>query len=391
MFEHKTLLIAVLFACLTPHVQQHLAHGQQPEPERGLTTASNPAHPTERELVSVLKRNLPQDDQTVEIGDAPEWFQNFIQRIVRDNVPNKYVQEKDWGKTDQRWDGLKIRRKGPLGLTTKRRWKEVNHGKWKRYEISQINPNENLLMRIENVHDAGKGRVAFEVSLASKVHAHGRFAQWAKGVQLYNVSADADADIRMRLWCRVGTRLDVAKFPPDVILVPEVTRANMNVTEFQLQSVSKLDGPVVKQLGKSIHKVLVDKIEEKREQLPAKINRQIAKNEDKLRLSFADFAASRWKALTGDTKRDEPRGDASATSEKQSSPILANPANDSRNSARPVANTSSRVVVDPVGQPASLTTSQRNHELLDLTPPDSLSGAPPAANSTGLILNSPEN
>ena len=251
------------------------------------------------ELVSILKHRLPAADGPVQMRDAPEWFQGMMQRIVRENLPDKYVQDKDWGKTDQRWNGLKFRRDG-LKLSTKRQWKAVNHGTWKRYEITQVDPVENLFMRIENVHDAGAGKVGFEVRLASRLHVLGRTSKWAKGVQVYSVSAEAEADVEMKIGCHVGMRLDFTKFPPDVSLVPEVTQANLDVTRFELQRLSKLDGPVIKQLSNSAHKVLLDKIEEQQARLPEKINRQIAKNQDKLRLSIADFASEKWKTLTSD-------------------------------------------------------------------------------------------
>ena len=273
---------------------------------------------SERKLVSVLKRNLPESDEPLKMGDAPAWFQSMMQRIVRKNIPDKYVRDKDWGKTDKRWDGLRVERKGPLKIYTKRRWKEVNHGNWKRYEITQVDPDENLRLKIENVHDAEtKGRVAFEVELASKIHAHGRRAKWQKGVQVYSLSADADAFVVMRLWCEVGMRLDIAKFPPDVVLTPTITKANLNVSDFRLRSISKLDGPVVKQLGKSLEKVLREKVQEERRKLPEKINKEIAKNTDKLRLSMADFAASKWSTLTGGKSetKDQKEGGGKAESE----------------------------------------------------------------------------
>ena len=89
-------------------------------------------------LVSVLKRKLPGETTVMKLDRVPEWLQTLTQRIVRDNIPHKYVRDKDWGKTAERWDGIQIRRKGPLRLTTKRKWKEVKHGTWKRYEIRQI-------------------------------------------------------------------------------------------------------------------------------------------------------------------------------------------------------------------------------------------------------------
>ncbi len=266
---------------------------------------SNNRVPNQGELVSILKRKLPRQNQTIQVKDAPEWFQTMMQRIVRENVPQKYVQDKDWGKTEKRWAGVKVQRKGMMNWYTKRQWKDVNHGTWKRYEVTQIDPNENLKMRIENVRDAGAGKVGFEVALKSRLHVHGRMANWAKGIQMYNISADANAAVEMRIWCQVGMTMDLRKFPPDVILLPEVTQADLNVTDFQLQRVSKLKGPMVQQLSGSVHKILLDKIQEKRNGLPNKINRQIAKNQDKMRLSLSDFASSKWESLTSGTSEVE--------------------------------------------------------------------------------------
>ncbi len=228
----------------------------------------------------------------------------MMQRIVRENVPDKYVQDKDWGKKGRRWDGLKIRRDG-LKISTKRRWKQVNHGTWRRYEITQVAPETNLRLRIENIHDAGDGKVGFEVSLGSKLRAFGRVSQWSKGVQLYSLSVEADADVRLRIWCQLGVHFDWTHLPPDVLFKPTVTRAELDVTRFRLHRISKLDGVVARELGRSLHRVVLAEIEEKRDQLPEKINRQIAKHEDRMRLSVSDFAARKWRELMGETRRGE--------------------------------------------------------------------------------------
>ena len=253
--------------------------------------------PKQAKIVSILKRKLPPSSDPMPVKDAPEWFQALMQRVVRENVPDKFVREKDWDKTDRRWDGVHLKRRGLLDWSTKRKWKEVNHGTWKRYENTQIDPEENLTMRIENVRDAGAGHIGFDIRLTSKLHAFGRFAKWTKGVQIYNVSVDVDAGVELRMECSVGTKLDIRKFPPDVILTPTATRADLVVTDFELQKVSKLRGPMVRELSGSVHRVLLDRIEKKRKDLPAKINRQIEKNQDKMRLSLSDFATSKWNAL----------------------------------------------------------------------------------------------
>lgn len=348
------------------------------EPETALSET-----PSESELVSILKRNMPSENETIEMKDAPEWFQNMMQRIVRDNIPDKYVQDKDWGKTEKRWDGLQLRRRGFLRLSTKRRWKEVNHGVWKRYEIHQIDPDQHLTMRIENVHDARKGRVGFEVGLTSKLHVRGRRAQWAKGVQVYSISADADAYVEMRLWCVVGMKLDVRKFPPDVVMVPEVTRAKLNVTDFRLQSISKFDGPVVRQLSKSIHRVLEDKLAEQRHKLPKKINREIEKNEDKMRLSLSNFASTKWNSLTSASKDDQdeaspmPKPALADRKWEANQPTLAEPTRTEPTLAEPV--TQSRT------QPISVE-GEAGADLIDLLGP---SKAETGKQDVGPVLSGP--
>lgn len=391
MTSNKTILTFVLFAMLPLNLltNRGAALGQFPQLANPAETVTNATTtlPSAGHLVSILKQNLPAPEGSMQMKDAPEWFQNMIQRIVRENVPEKYVHDKDWGKTDRRWDGLDITSKGPLRLTTKRKWKEVNHGTWRRYEISPVNPAEDLQIRIENVHDAGDGQVAFEVSLASKLHVHGRQAEWTKGVQVYSVSADADADVRMRAWCRVGTRLDVAKFPPDVIISPTIDKADLDVTKFKLRSVSKLDGPMVRQLGKRVHKLLDNKIEEKREQLPNKLNRAIAKHNDKMRLSLADFAASKWSEFAGNSSgkgdpkhaalpKDDRAADDAATMRDASAPARTNPSLEATNS--------------PSGSASSRVQSNVPPKLLDLAPQHDNDRPPPAPTMEGrLILNAP--
>lgn len=304
MSQPLKLVIGVLLA-LSAAVHAEESDGELPPPPQLVAPSNTPTEAGEPpsvpsspdRLVSVLKRRLPTGK--VELSQAPEWFQTMVQHIVRENVPHKYVRDKDWGMTERRWNGIRVRRNG-FRISTKRKWKDVNHGTWKRYEITQIDPQNNLTLRIENVRDAGKGNIAFDVYVTSKVHVYGRTSQWAKGVRLYSVSADAEADVRLKITGEFGIQLDPKKFPPDIVCIPKVTDAKLDVSQFSIERVSKFDGPVVKQFSKSVHKVLLDKLEEKRDRLPEKINRQIAKHHDKMRLSLSDFATEKWKQLTAD-------------------------------------------------------------------------------------------
>ena len=342
-------------------VPEEAVSGSKVRPDHGI-----PPTPSPSQLVSILKRKLPAD-QTLPVQDAPEWFQQLMQRIVRENVPDKYVQEKDWGKTDRRWDGLRVKRRGTLQWSTKRKWKEVNHGTWKRYEVTQIAPEENLTMRIENLRDAGGGKLGFDVRLTSRLHASGRLAKWAKGIQIYNISADADAFVQLHMQCTLAVKLDFGKFPPDVILKPVVTQADLDVQEFQLRKVSKLRGPLVRELSGSVHRALLDRIAEKREKLPQKINRQIAKNQDKLTLSLSSFASERWEALTHSVPRETRQERLTQDPQAEQQMSFTNP--DSATVPRTGRATVELKLNSPqLPAPDTPPSDQRPVELLDLIP-----------------------
>ena len=105
----------------------------------------------------------------------------------------------------------------------------------------------------------------------------------------------------MRLTCDLALKLDAKKLPPDVIVDPEVIRADLELLEFRLRNLSRFDGPIVKQLGKGVREIVEDQVVKKRDKLVSKINRQIDKNRDKLRLSLHDMVKSKWGGLVSKT------------------------------------------------------------------------------------------
>ena len=100
------------------------------------------------------------------------------------------------------------------------------------------------------------------------------------------------------------SKLDASHLPPDILLQPEVVAADMRLKQFKLKRLSKADGPVVREFGDGIEKLIRKSLEEKNKKLVSKINRQIKKNEDDLRFSLRDMVTS---GLFGETdESDEP-------------------------------------------------------------------------------------
>jgi len=244
--------------------------------------------------------DVPDEDDVTDRVDEPptsldpsQRFQQLITRIALENIPREFVDNKDWGKTTEVWAGIRIRREG-LRITTKRRKKKVNHGTWKRYRISLVDPEQRFHLRVENVRETTDGRVEFDAWVDASLSAFGRLSQWERSVQLLSIGVDANARVRLRVRCSLGMELDLTNLPPDVVLDPVVTDADLRIVDFRIRRVSDLSGPIVRPLSHQVREVLEDRIAKRQARLVQKINRQIDKNRDHLRLSVHDVLESKW-------------------------------------------------------------------------------------------------
>jgi len=213
----------------------------------------------------------------------PEEFQELVTAIVREQLPDKYEKTKNWGQTKRVWAGLKVERDG-LRLETRRRYREVNDGPWQKYRIDLIQPGKHFHIELANIRQA-ENKVLGDIAVVAKLHAFGRHSQWEWGVQLFSISADATARVRLKAAVEVTTRIDATKIPPDLILMPRVISADLTIVDFELERVSDLHGPLVESLSSTVREVLEDKLAEKRQKLVEKINKSLAKRQEKFRLS----------------------------------------------------------------------------------------------------------
>jgi hypothetical protein len=93
--------------------------------------------------------------------------------------------------------------------------------------------------------------------------------------------------------------MDVTRFPPDVVLDPEIKEARLDIPDFRMRRIGELHGPLVRALSHATREALEEKLAEDNAKLVAKLNRAIDKQEKKLKLSLADVIQSRWSGLLG--------------------------------------------------------------------------------------------
>jgi len=249
-------------------------------------------------LVLAPARPAPSNDPDDSFTPSPE-FQEWITNVVRQHLPDDYEKRKNWGHTARTFDGVSIKIEDGR-LKTHRKYKQANDGQWQMYRVKLKNPEEKFEVRIANIRKLPDGKIGLEITAVASLEVFGRQSQWEHGVQLYSLSAEADA--RVRLWANaeVATQMNLTRFPPDISLDPEITAARLEIPDFRIRRLGEFHGPLVRSLSHATREALEEKLADDNEKLVAKLNRAIDKQEKKLTLSLADVMKSKWSGLVGE-------------------------------------------------------------------------------------------
>jgi hypothetical protein len=236
--------------------------------------------------------------------DAPDGFtpsaefQEWITRVAREQLPHEYEKKKNWGHQAKTFDGLSVRIEDGR-LETRRKFKQANDGSWQMYRVTFKDPEEKFDVKIANIRELPSGKVGIDITVIASLQVFGRQSLWERGVQLFSISAEADARVKLWAQAEVATQMDLAKFPPDIVLDPEITAAKFDIPDFRMRRIGHAAGPVVRSLSHTTREFLEEKLAEDNAKLVAKLNRAIAKQEKKLKLSVADVMQSKWSGLVG--------------------------------------------------------------------------------------------
>ncbi len=225
--------------------------------------------------------------------DAGESLNELITGLVLQQMPHQYVRDKDWGKQEERFDGIRLRREG-WRIETKRKKKQVNHGTWRKYSAELLDPRRQFFVSVGNIHQTPDDRLGFDVDFKSPLKLFGRQSKWVSGVQLYSISAEGKADVRLRVQLKMDIDVDPNQWPPDLVFRPRATAATLHVDEFRIDRISKLGGEFAQQITRAVRDSLDDEIAEKEIELVEKINREFDKHAAKLRLSLVDAVKLKW-------------------------------------------------------------------------------------------------
>ncbi len=230
------------------------------------------------------------DATPVENTLSPELV-GWIRWLVLQNIPESYEDNKRWGKQKAVFEKLDIDIRG-FRIDSEKKYKYVNQGTWTRYFIELVDPAERLKFDISNLSQPRPGTMRYDVAIQADLHLFGRLSQWQRDIQLISFSANADATAKLNATCEVDVVMNPLKVPPDIEFRPKVVAAHLELLNFRVHRISQIGGPLAKHLGNNLREILEDKLRDYDDKLVEKINKQIAKQQDKLHLSLQDWVSS---------------------------------------------------------------------------------------------------
>lgn len=210
---------------------------------------------------------------------SPDKIAAAVSQLIADALPREYERKKDWGRQKEITTG--VRSSGNFFKFDIHRTKTaVNHGVWKHYRATMVEPEKNLQVRIDNLRSLSPGRIAFTLFATTKLHGWGRAKVYDRGVHVIALEAEADAKVSLWLDCEIAFETVPASFLTGIAVRPQVTAARMQLDEFRLTRVSNVSGPIVREIGDGIKHLLEDELNGPR--LADKLNRSIEKRRDRL-------------------------------------------------------------------------------------------------------------
>lgn len=213
-----------------------------------------------------------------------------------DQLPRIYEGDKNWGETKKLWAGVKFRLDG-LELKTNRRFREVRHGRWARYQLTlppvglvgdDSRPAIEIL--VDEVRQLPDGRWQIVSTLTAPMDFDARVERWNLGFQWYSVSVQGELRVRLQTTTTIGFYADYSEIPPALTIDPRVEAAEIALERFEVDRISKIGGDVAEEIGDFLEDVLRDRlIEKENRRLVTKLNDAIEKKRDRLRWSLTDW------------------------------------------------------------------------------------------------------
>jgi hypothetical protein len=221
----------------------------------------------------------------------------LVESIVRASVPRTISNVKHWDKHEEVFAGVRVRSSGSRVRISKRK-QRVRHGFWRRYDVTLVDPERTLKVRISDVEPQGGGHWTYTVTAEARANVVTRFEHWNLGVKLLNTSSAADATLRLRADCSLQVSLERSpEAGAMIVFAPEVKRVDLALPDLDVKKVGELRGDLASDLGDGLESVIEDLLQTQEGSIRKRANKEIARREDDLRIPLGEFLGSHASAL----------------------------------------------------------------------------------------------
>jgi len=224
-----------------------------------------------------------------ELTPVSDEAREMIRDLCLAVMPEQFEESDDWGKRTKVQSGLHIRMDG-LNIRTHRNWKQVNHGTWKKVVVHLVDPKTTFQISVFDLPTEPDQPPRRLITAAARIRVVGEIQQWSYGVRLIGVSAEALADVSFRTEVAVQHSLQKTDDGLKLRLTPTVSASRVQMDGFRLKRFSRMQGAAVREFGEVFEPMLRGAIRRENKSLDASINKQIAKEADRLEVPFDVFS-----------------------------------------------------------------------------------------------------
>jgi hypothetical protein len=185
-------------------------------------------------LVSAAARA---EDKPADKPDHAE-LARLIHAAVVPHIPKEFEESSGWGKTVPDPGNLRLTR-----LRTRIRVgdkEELPHGAWIRTKVTLDDPAKDVRIEVRDLKKCDRNTLQIQLAVTVSCHAERERKQWDNGLPLLGLTAQADVTVVVVLNCDVGLSLNVAKFPPEVVIEPRVTKAQLEVKKLEPKQIGNI-------------------------------------------------------------------------------------------------------------------------------------------------------
>ncbi len=207
-------------------------------------------------------------------------IESALSELVERAIPLSYEKREDWGRRRRVTVGVKAD-----GLRFSKRTKHVRHGVWKHYILTSGGDGP-LRLGLSNLQVDGSG-IRFTANAEGTVDVWARAKVYQYGVHLIALEVEADCRFRARIDCVVEPAVSGPSGLPKLGLAPRVEVADLVFDELNIRRISNADGPVVRQLGDGVRRLLQEELNGPK--LAEKLNHALQKKQSRFELTLPEL------------------------------------------------------------------------------------------------------